>query len=381
MEFEISAIYLIAFVVTLAYVTIITGLTIGWYRIPGSAQVESLPNVSVSIVVPVRNEGKNIKGCLSGLMAQDYPHQLFEIIVVDDHSEDLTYRTAVEISLISENVKVIVLPLTQTEGKKAAIQQAMEFANGSLVLCTDADCFHPRTWVRSMSDHYKSEDSVFISGPVLLNAHGSLPGLFQELEFISLVASGAGAIGINTPLMCNGANLGFSAEAYRRLSNDAMRSGVSSGDDVFLMLSMKKKYGSERISFVKNKSAVVMADAAGTISGFISQRLRWVSKSRAYRDSCLIITAITVFLMSATILSLAFTGIFSRVYLWLSLALFIIKILVDFPLIAAFTGFVGKKHLMVFFPIIQLMVVLFTVFAAIAGNLVNVSWKGRGIRR
>ena len=45
----------------------------------------------VSIIVPARNEEKDIERCLLSLLAQDYPH--FEIIAVDDNSEDSTLKT------------------------------------------------------------------------------------------------------------------------------------------------------------------------------------------------------------------------------------------------------------------------------------------------
>src|SRR5438309_1651163 len=42
----------------------------------------------VSILVPARNEARNIAACVGSLLAQDYPD--FELIVLDDHSDDST---------------------------------------------------------------------------------------------------------------------------------------------------------------------------------------------------------------------------------------------------------------------------------------------------
>ena len=41
-----------------------------------------------SIVIPARNEGANIKKCVDSILAQAYPAEFFEIIVIDDFSED-----------------------------------------------------------------------------------------------------------------------------------------------------------------------------------------------------------------------------------------------------------------------------------------------------
>ncbi|NTW24644.1 MAG: glycosyltransferase [Lentimicrobium sp.] len=380
MGFEYAAAFIVSLAISVAYLAVILYITYGWFSVKKRIVREKHPSTTVSIIIPARNEESSIRQCLSGLLNQDFPNQLIEILVVDDHSEDQTQAIAREISQYSAEVKVTVLSLTTAEGKKEAIRLAMKFATGSLILCTDADCRHPETWVEAMVDCFENENPVFISGPVLLKSDGSFFGLFQEIEFISLVASGAGAIGSHSPIMCNGANLGFSAKAYRHLNPDAMKNGQASGDDVFLMLSMKNDFGAARVKFLKNRGAIVLAEAAGNFSSLIRQRLRWVSKSRAYRDTFLIFTAISVFLINVAIVSFAITGIFHPVLLWLSAGLLFLKTMTDLPLLLSFARFAGKQKLTWLIPFAQPLTVLFTTFTAIAGNLVNIEWKGRKVR-
>lgn len=379
MEFEISAVYIIAFAISGIYMLIIALLTYGWLKQEIIKVRHVQPSTTVSIIIPARNEESTIGKCLSGLLMQDYPEHLIEILVVNDHSDDQTLGIARRIAETSGNARVKVLSLVREEGKKAALQLAMKLAGGSLILCSDADCTHPDTWVGAIANCYESMDPVFISGPVLLKSQGKFFGLFQEVEFMSLVASGAGAIGAHFPVMCNGANLGFSAEAWRSLNSDAMKPTIASGDDVFLMLAMKKEFGAKRIAFVKDVRAMVYAEAASTPVAFIRQRLRWVSKSHSYRDFFLVLTSISVFLMNAGIIVLALAGVFTEEYLYLSLGLMLLKMVIDFPLLFSFSQFAGKRHYAWFFPIAQPLVALFTTFTAIAGNMVKVSWKGRKI--
>jgi cellulose synthase/poly-beta-1,6-N-acetylglucosamine synthase-like glycosyltransferase len=366
-------------IITLVYVLTISMISYGWLKTGYCRTGKIIASVKVSIIIPARNEEKNILHCLEGLIVQDYPSELIEILVVDDHSEDQTKRIAAGVSASLNKIKISVLSLKHTSGKKAAIQFAMEHATGTLILCTDADCSHPETWVSGMVGCFVDETPVFISGPVILNSNRSVFGCFQEIEFMSLVASGAGAIRINQPIMCNGANLGFSAEAYQRLNRNAIKPGISSGDDVFLMLSMKKVFGSGRIVFVKNKDAIVQSNAPETIRELTRQRLRWVSKSRTYRDPSLVFAAISVFLMNAVITVLAVSGIINMKFLWLSLALLILKTITEFPLLYSFTGFSGRKYLRYYIPLVQPLAILFTTFSAIAGNIVNIAWKGRKV--
>lgn len=381
METENEVVFLIVLIITLAYVLTIFLISYGWLKTGFIKTGKNNPNIKVSIIIAARNEEKNILRCLESLIAQDYPRAMVEILVVDDHSEDLTKRIVADVYNNHNDFKLSLLSLTHLSGKKAAIQLAMEQATGTLILCTDADCSHPKTWVSGMVGCFENKSAVFISGPVILDSNRSFFGYFQEIEFMSLVASGAGAMGVNTPIMCNGANLGFSAEAYRWLSINAMKQEISSGDDVFLMLSMKKTFGPGRIAFVKNPDALVLSDAPATFPELIRQRLRWVSKSRVYRDPALIFSAIAVFLMNAMITGLAFCGIFNPDLLWLSLSLLLIKTMIDFPLLYSFSGFAGRKYLRWFIPFAQPLVILFTTFSAIAGNFVNISWKGRKVRQ
>jgi len=379
MESETSVVTIVALVILLVYLFIIMRLTYGWLKLKHTKPSDTQPSTTVSIIIPARNEESVIGQCLTGLLAQEFPGGLLEILVVDDHSGDRTLEIARELSEKSRKIRITVLSLTGSSGKKAALNFAMKFAGGSFILCTDADCSHSKTWVGSMVNCFETNNSVFNSGPVLLKPERGFFGLFQEVEFMSLVASGAGAIGAHSPVMCNGANLGFSAEAWRSLNSDAMKSTIASGDDVFLMLAMKKEFGAKRIAFVKDVQAMVYAETAGSPIAFIGQRLRWVSKSHAYRDPFLVLTAISVFLMNAGIVATALAGIFTEEFLYLSMGLMLLKMAIDFPLLFSFSQFAGKRHYAWFFPIAQPLVAILTTFTAIAGNLVKVSWKGRKI--
>jgi cellulose synthase/poly-beta-1,6-N-acetylglucosamine synthase-like glycosyltransferase len=379
MEIEISTVLIIALAISGIYLFIITLLTYGWLKLRHSKTSDAHPSTTVTIIIPARNEESFIGQCLTGLLEQEFPGGLLEILVVDDHSGDRTLEIARELSERSREIRITVLSLSELYGKKAALNFAMKFASGSLILCTDADCSHPKNWVDSMVKCFETENPVFISGPVLLKPEGGFFGLFQEVEFMSLVASGAGAIGIHSPIMCNGANLGFSAEAWRKLGSDAIKPTIASGDDVFLMLALKKEFGAKRVAFVKDVQAMVYAEAATTPTALIRQRLRWVSKSHAYRDPFLVLTAISVFLMNVGIVATALAGIFTAKFLYLSLGLLLVKMTIDFPLLLSFFRFAGKGHYAWFFLIAQPLVTLLTTFTAIAGNLVKCSWKGRKI--
>lgn len=108
-----------------------------------SASGESRESPSVSVVVPARNEEHNIARCVSSLVASDYPD--FEIVVVDDRSEDDTARVARGVPVgHARRVRVVEgEPLPDGWlGKPWACLQGARAASGDVLLFTDADTVH-----------------------------------------------------------------------------------------------------------------------------------------------------------------------------------------------------------------------------------------------
>ena len=93
----------------------------------------------VSILVPARNEEKNIAETLRALLQQSYTN--YEVIVLDDHSEDDTFQRAEEIARTTEKVTLVKgKPLPPGwVGKNWACFQLAQYARGEVYLFIDAD--------------------------------------------------------------------------------------------------------------------------------------------------------------------------------------------------------------------------------------------------
>ena len=103
----------------------------------------------VSILIPARNEEKNIRRCLRSLSRQDYPN--FEIIVLDDNSSDSTSSVVIEFTVRDSRIKLVKgKPLESGWlGKSFACHQLSKEANGGYLLFTDADTLHFKNSVSS----------------------------------------------------------------------------------------------------------------------------------------------------------------------------------------------------------------------------------------
>jgi chlorobactene glucosyltransferase len=120
----------------------------------------------VSVILPVRNEEAHLAACLDSLLDQSYSN--YEIVVVDDNSEDAT--PAILASYAAHNARMRTLRGRPLEpgwnGKSFACSQAIAAAEGDYLLFTDADTVHDAdsiSWaVRSIRDH----DADFVSAYV-----------------------------------------------------------------------------------------------------------------------------------------------------------------------------------------------------------------------
>lgn len=94
----------------------------------------------ISVIVAAKEEEENILTCLESLANQDYPN--YEIIAINDRSEDATGKIIDDFAASHPNVKAIHIKELPAgwKGKNHAIHTAIPQATGEYFLFTDADC-------------------------------------------------------------------------------------------------------------------------------------------------------------------------------------------------------------------------------------------------
>lgn len=298
--------------------------------------------VYLSVVVACRNEEKNLPTLLADIERQDYDPGKFELIVVDDNSEDSTFRTASEFKGV-KNLKTL---RNRLSGKKSAVAEGIRAASGDLIITTDADCRLSQSWLASVSSFWSAGNPDLVAGPVKLTGGKGFFHCFQYLEFLGLQGITAGSAEAGNPVMCNGANLSITRKIYNDCADD-LHPGLVSGDDVFLLHSIKKRKG--RISWLESEEAAVTTMSADTWFSFLRQRARWISKAGAYSDIYTRLLAIVTFVTILTQLLLLAAGIFNPLFLLVWLAFFVIKSIPDLLLVNNRAVFNKKKNLLRFF--------------------------------
>lgn len=118
----------------------------------------------VSVLVPARNEEKNIRRCIQSLLAQDYP--AFEVFVLDDQSSDSTLAILEQMARTQPRLKVLVgsSPPAGRLGKNWACVQLAQEAQGDLLFFTDADTFHQPQTLRASVTALIGEQADMLTG-------------------------------------------------------------------------------------------------------------------------------------------------------------------------------------------------------------------------
>jgi poly-beta-1,6-N-acetyl-D-glucosamine synthase len=305
------------------------------------------------------------------LRNQSYPKALLEIIFIDDHSVDQSYEKIAETIQGHNQFKVFTLPNGET-GKKRAIRKGILEARDNLIITTDADCSFPPHWISEMVGYSHQYPGHLLIGPVFLKEEKGFLNHFQSTEFLSLIASGAGAAGLGRPILCNGANLGGDKELFHK-AMDIYDAPFASGDDIFLLLKLKSL--NIPAIFVKSPGAAVITANQNSLGGFVEQRTRWTFKSRFYRDFDIISTAIIVLFTNIMMLGGLFLVPFFPAYLDDYLLVYLLKCLVDYVLLYYVAKFFGRENLLRYFLVQQLLYIVYVSVVGTFGHLKRSRWK------
>ncbi len=301
------------------------------------------PEVYVSVIIACRNEQTRLPALLQCLAAQSYPREFLEIIFVDDNSSDQTVDYVESHNIDNQ----FTLLRNKGTGKKAALLTGISAARGRLIITTDADCTMGKDWIRSVALCFQTCRPDLIISPVMLHEGNGFFGRFQETEFLSLQGVTAGTALSGKGTMCNGANLAFSREAYMK-SLSGLHPGHPSGDDVFLLHSLKKDRAS-RIVWLESADAIVTAASSSGYRTFFVQRERWFSKWKLYNDSGTIILGAATLLTVLSELGLIIPAMFDPKLLITLATILVLKSVPDYLIISNRAAAYGKKHLLRWF--------------------------------
>jgi len=332
-----------------------------------------------TVVIPARNESANIKACVDSILAQDYVADAFEIIVIDDFSEDDTAFIVKAIGHDHPNVHLLSLadyfkPGEMNSFKKKAIEKAVSQAKGEWIVTTDADCIVPKQWLTLYHAYIIKNKPVFVAAPVMFIKESGVLNEFQVLDFLALQGITAAAVGAGKHSMSNGANLAFEKSAFIAVGGYQGVDQIASGDDMFLMHKMKVTL-SNRIGYLFHPGAIVLTNAMGNWKDFIMQRIRWSSKARYYDDNSIFWVLLLVYLYNFSFLVMLLAGDYSSLLISIAFKIFFELFFLD-PV----TRFYNMPGQLRYFALYQPLHILYTLVAGLFGQIKTYTWKGRKVK-
>lgn len=361
----------IILVFALSYLIWLGWMTSAWMAAadhrPKSTSIEGL-----SIVVAFRDEAHNLPGLIEDFLSQN--SQLpFEVLFINDHSSDGGNL------LIPEDPRIRILSLEEKEhGKKAAIRAGVLAARFPFIATLDADVRIGHEWMEKISQAFAQNAAELLILPVFIDGGKGFFSDMQSLEFASVVGVTGAMAMKRMPVMCNGANLAFTKEAWLRAESERIDQRISSGDDIFLLENLVKR---KKVEWVHDTGVIARSQAEPNLSSFLSQRIRWASKAGHFTQTTTRIIGILVTGMNFLLVSLLILSIFHHLFLLFFLLLFCIKFITDAVLIIPVLIWVKRPSLLKLYPLVSLIYPFYSVVVTLAALFVRPTWKGRTIER
>lgn len=263
-------------------------------------------------------------------------------------------------------------------GKKQAIEHAMQFATGEVIVTTDADCIHHPQWLQKMVGTLQHLDKDMVLGPVIYKSGDGFLYQLQQMELAALMCMTAGSLRVMFPLMANGANLAYTKDLFEELNGyDSARQNPSGDDTTLLFKAVKAK---KAIGFAMNNFAMAATMPALNMESFWQQRVRWASKSVGIGDRRVTLMMGFLYLVNLLLVGLTIVAFFVPGFWLYLLFAWGVKTLGDAFTMTPVLFFQGRVSALAWLPIAEPVYTLFMVLAGPASHFRPINWKGRTYR-
>ncbi len=361
------------FILLIAYIA-------AWQYLRGGLKTRiSKPNqdTSVSIIVSMHNEEDNVADCLQSLLAQNYPKELSEIIIVNDRSQDQTAGILNDYQQrYPEQIKVYhhsEVP-DHFSPKKYAIDTAVRSARGDIILLTDADGRPGPNWAQSMV-HQFTPETGFVIGYAPYTLSGNYNYGLLALEYFSHAAVAAASTGRGFPATCVGTNLAYRRQVFLQLDGFGQFSGYHSGDDDLFLQRVRDESG-YGVCYAYDSDSFVYNAPPATFRQFFNQRLRYASKGFFYPwKFTATLTALWLFNFVMFFYPLTFFADSGKIFLFITAVT--AKLISDYIFMTRAAGIFSMQKLMRYFMLAEILHVPYVFFFGLAGQFISYEWGSR----
>lgn len=368
---------LVLFFILSLYILFIAQLIYGFNKLESNEKTEKKPITAFSIIVPFRNEEKNLPKLLKSISNLNYPVELLEIILVDDFSTDASERICINWRLANGLIESTLLENLRLSNspKKDAISRAIPIVKNKWIITTDADCIVPKNWLQTLDNFIQNKQPEMVVGAVVYKTKNNWFHHFQQLDLMSLQGTTIGSFGLGKPFMCNGANFAYTKNLFQEIGGFSGINNTASGDDV-LLLQKAIAYTKDKVCYLKNEDFIVKTKPINDFYELFMQRVRWASKTSNYQTNYPKLLAVIVLAMNVSLVVSFGLWYFGKFDLRLFAMALILKYGVDYLLLYKTNRYLRNKALIpplassLFYPIFSSFVGIYSLFGSF-------NWKGR----
>ena len=372
---------IVLLVVLVIYVVFILQLIFGFDKVKSFVRTDEKPVTKFSIIVPFRNEEKNLPKLLKSISKLNYPKDLFEIIMVDDFSTDASERVYIKWRMENGLIETTLLENLRLSNspKKDAISRAIPILKHDWVVTTDADCTVNKNWLLTLDNFIQKNTAEMVVGAVVYKTKNNWFHQFQQLDLLSLQGTTIGSFGIGKPFMCNGANFAYTKKLFNEIGGFGGNNKMASGDDVFLLQKALKNHA-DKVHYLKNTDTIVKTKPENDLYKLFMQRVRWASKTTGYSGYYSKSLAVVVLAMNLGLVCCLWFVV-SGFMEWKTLLIaFVIKYFVDYLLLLKSNQYLRKGKFI--FPLASsLAYPFFSSFVGIYSLFGSFTWKGRNFSK
>lgn len=370
---------IVLLIILLIYIVFITQLILGFHKIKFFKTTDLNPKTAFTIVVPFRNEEKNLSKLLESFSKLNYPISLIQIVMVDDFSRDASSQIYNQWRMQHQDVDTTLLEnmVLSNSPKKDALTRAIPIAKHDWIITTDADCIVGKNWLLTLDNYIQTNSPEMIVGAVMYKTKNNWFHHFQQLDLMSLQGTTLGSFGIGKPFVCNGANFAYTKKFFQEIGGFGGINDTASGDDV-LLLQKAVNANQEKVHYLKNTHAIVKTQPENDLFKLFMQRVRWAGKTTSYKSSYAKTLAVVVLLMNLSLVVAFFLSLCPYPFLnWkIVLSLFFAKYIVDYILLYQSNSYLRNGKIFVplassvVYPFFSSLVGLYSLFGSF-------TWKGR----
>jgi poly-beta-1,6-N-acetyl-D-glucosamine synthase len=334
-----------------------------WFRVSGSRKLipekTPSPSIPLSVIICAHNEKKNLEKNLPFIMAQDYPQ--FEVLVVNDGSWDGTADLLDTLAAANPRLKVVTLDHEKVKktGKKLALTLGIKAAQCDHFVLTDADCYPASTqWLSHIAAGFSGgKDLVLGVSPYarknsILNLFVRFETLITAMQYVAMARKGKAYMGV-------GRNMAYTRRLFFSVKGFANHHHLNAGDDD---LFVQDAATANNVNVCVHPESQTLSDSAKGFRSWWRQKRRHLyvgkhygSKVRRFLGLLALVQVLFYMVMPVWFVYAAFW--------WLPLCVYGMWLLVRFPVTLRVGLRMNQHHILVAYPLLDLMYAAY-LFAA-----------------